>query len=31
VDECKRQVSGLLRRANLVCEIPDIDTDPRPD
>jgi hypothetical protein len=31
VDECKRQVSGLLRRANLVCEIPDMDTDPRPD
>jgi hypothetical protein len=31
VDECKRQVSGLMRRANLVCEIPDIDTDPRPD
>jgi hypothetical protein len=31
VDECKRQVSGLLRRANLVCEIPDIDTEPRPD
>jgi hypothetical protein len=31
VDECKRQVSGLLRRANLVCEIPDIDTDPRPE
>ncbi len=31
VDECKRQVSGLLRRANLVWEIPDMDTDPRPD
>lgn len=31
VDECKRQVSGLMRRANLVCEIPDMDEDPRPD
>jgi hypothetical protein len=31
VNECKRQVSGLLRRANLVCEIPEIGTDPRPD
>jgi RsbT co-antagonist protein rsbRD N-terminal domain len=31
VDECKRQVSGLLRRANLVCEIPEMDADPRPD
>ena len=31
VDECKRQVSGLMRRANLVCEIPGLETDPRPD